>query len=153
VIDVNDWLREELIRRAEAEDPEECCGLISRTRKGLALWGATNVAKDPTAGFEIAPGSLLAIITEIGNQGQELVGVYHSHPHGPVTPSTEDILLAGNWPGLTWVIAGRSVCGGCKGEGEVAGPRAEGAPAAATVKCDGCDGAGTVPDVWAGVLA
>lgn len=158
--EVGDWLRAELFRRADAEDPEECCGLISEHGPtaglpdgGVSLWAAENVAPDPSAAFEIRAMDLQAILNQIVDRGEKLVGVYHSHPHGPITPSPEDIRFASGWPGLTWVIVGRSVCGGCRGKGEVPGPRPEGAPAAATVRCEGCEGAGTVPDMWRGVLA
>lgn len=162
-LEVTDWLREEILRRAEQEDPEECCGMISMgAGDGLALWAAENKADDPSKGFAVDPDDLLAILKQIGIEKHQLVGIYHSHVAGPITPSPEDMENAANWPGLTWVIAGRSVCGACRGEGEIVGARMQrgmgvSGPVGYKVEtrqpCDGCDGSGTIPDLWAGRLA
>lgn len=153
MLDLTDRGREELFRRADAEDPLECCGLISSDGDGLAFWGAENKAEDPSAGFAIDPDDMLKITKQAEARRERIIAVYHSHPGSSISPSPDDIEGAQAYPGLTWVIVGRSVCGGCRGEGEVPGPRPEGAPAAATVTCGGCEGQGTVPDIWIGVLS
>jgi proteasome lid subunit RPN8/RPN11 len=111
VIELTDWLRAELIRRADQEAPEEACGLISRAdparglpEGGIALWAAENAAEDPERGFVIAPDNLLGITRQIEARGETLAGVYHSHPAGTPAPSPGDLETASRWPGLTWII-------------------------------------------------
>lgn len=153
MIDIDEGGRAELFRLAAAADPDECCGLISDDDGALTFYPTENKAEFPSAGFAIDPDEMQAVMHKMVARGEQLVAVYHSHPGSALTPSTEDIENAAAFPGLTWVIVGRSVCGGCRGEGEIPAPRPEGGVAAATVTCTGCEGAGTVPDLWQGVLA
>jgi len=132
VIELTDWLRAELTQRADAEAPQECCGLISRGghiqgdgELPLCIWVAENVAEDPERGFEIAPDQLLRIIRHIEGTGETLVGVYHSHPAGVASPSPEDVATAARWPGLTWLIVARQPCPNCDGSGTVDGVEPE----------------------------
>jgi len=50
----------------------------------------------------VAPVALLAAETQAQSAGQELVGIYHSHPQGEATPSERDRAEA--WPALSYVI-------------------------------------------------
>ncbi len=113
MIEWTNWLREELARRALADVPHEACGLISGGATtvlgrvpGLHLWGAENAAESPTNSFLIAPTSQLAIVTQIAERKERLLGVYHSHPNQGAAPSDTDRELARLWPGLTWLIVG-----------------------------------------------
>lgn len=116
MIELDDWLRSELLRRAENEAPAEACGLISRGAGGkIALWAAENEAADPEHGFEIQSGDLLGILRQIEGRDETLVGVYHSHPGGEPSPSPADVETAARWPGLTWVIVAINACPHCGG--------------------------------------
>jgi proteasome lid subunit RPN8/RPN11 len=42
----------------------------------------------------MAPALLLQALEEIDAQGWELVGIFHSHPAGPPTPSPTDVAEA-----------------------------------------------------------
>lgn len=123
MIELTDWLRDELIRRADREAPLEACGLISRARKvdargkrPISLWEAENVAGEPETSFLIDPKEQTEILMQIWKGAGDLVGVYHSHPRGPATPSETDLTIArGHLVPLTWVIVGR--CTECDGAG------------------------------------
>lgn len=113
MIELTDWLRAELARRADAEAPQEAVGLISRAdptqrlpEGGIALWAAENVADDPEHAFGIAPEDLRAILHQVEARHETLVGIYHSHSESPA-PSPRDVETAAQWPGLTWVIVAR----------------------------------------------
>ncbi len=41
---------------------------------------------------------------QIEADGEELVGIYHSHTNSEAYPSQTDVNLAANWPGLLWLI-------------------------------------------------
>jgi proteasome lid subunit RPN8/RPN11 len=103
-MELSDRAKAIVVARAVEEAPEECCGLISQSDAGLSFWPAENSSPDPLAGFEIAPGDLLAILRQIEGREQALVGVYHSHPLGGTDLSPTDVEIAKLWPGLTWVI-------------------------------------------------
>jgi desampylase len=158
-IELTDWLRAELIRRAEAEAPNECCGLISRSSWAdpvapgrIHLWAAENASDRPDDSFYIATAVQLRILQEIEAQGQQLVGIYHSHPKSPPTPSPTDRVMAEGWPGVTWVIVGFPVCGRCGGAGDVPGDFASDA-SGGLMLCPDCGGADPVPDFWVGTLS
>jgi proteasome lid subunit RPN8/RPN11 len=158
VIELNDWLREELRRRALADDPEECCGLISRgpatdryPEGRLHLYGAVNAAESPTDSFLIAPRDQIAILKQIETDGHDLVGIYHSHPKGHPDPSQRDRQIARSWPGLTWVIVGRARCLGCGGSGWQSVDHDLEFDQELCPYCGG-DGLGPNPDFFAGIL-
>lgn len=155
-IELTDWLRAELWRRRDQEAPEEACGLISRyadgETSGVSLWGAENVAADPTATFEIGAENLRGILAQIEGRGEVLAGVYHSHTDSP-RPSPADVEAAARWPGLTWVIVGIGPCLECEGSGEVDAASGGEYTGAACVDCESADPPGSVPDYWIGVLS
>jgi proteasome lid subunit RPN8/RPN11 len=168
VIELNDWLREELRRRALAERPNECCGLIALKDGKMSLYGAENAAESPSDSFLIAPRDQIAILKQIEVSGQTLAGIYHSHPRGPAEPSARDREIARSWPGLTWVIIGCTECPNCTGgyiadiepeccgnttsSGECRGDCA--VPREVERPCPTCGGDGVVPgfDFFAGLL-
>ena len=84
---------EEVIQDAKAAYPREGCGLIAGLK--LSLGGTrfismTNVAAS-AAEFEMDPAELVNVLRDLRNTGEELIGIYHSHPHGPAEPSRTDI--------------------------------------------------------------
>jgi len=160
VIELTDWLRRELARRADQEAPQEACGLISRAKParglpegGIALWAAENASSDPEHHFAIDPDTLLGITKQIEARGETLVGVYHSHPGGVAAPSPEDVETAAQWPGLTWIIVGRGPCERCGGSGEVDATSGDEYTGAPCPDCEGSDPPGSAPVFWNGVLA
>jgi proteasome lid subunit RPN8/RPN11 len=101
-------LGDEIRRHARRELPEECCGvLLGRQEEGLktvvAVRPAANLASSRREDrFEIAPADLLTAIREGRARGLDLLGFYHSHPHGDPTPSRAD--LEQGWTGTTTLI-------------------------------------------------
>ena len=77
---------DELIAHAKACYPREGCGLLTPTR----FIPVTNIAPGATE-FEMDPAELIAALRDIRNAGEQLTGIYHSHPHGPARPSKTDI--------------------------------------------------------------
>ena len=49
-----------------------------------------NVLASPSA-YEMDPGKLIRAFRDLRNAGEQLVAIYHSHPHGPARPSKSDI--------------------------------------------------------------
>lgn len=98
---------EELFAHAREATPAECCGLVGGSgRRAAKVYRLRNVARDPLVGYEAAPEELFAAQRDIRERGQELLGIYHSHPRSaePV-PSETDVRLA-YYPSAIYFIIG-----------------------------------------------
>ena len=88
-------LRRELIGRARAEAPLECCGLLLGVRNQVRhIVPMTNVAAgDRRVRFRIDDESHIALAKVIRafRPALEVIGVYHSHPAGAAIPSASDL--------------------------------------------------------------
>jgi proteasome lid subunit RPN8/RPN11 len=94
---------------AERDFPRECVGALGGLPleglpldgladgpelRALALYPLPNIAPDPQRTYLADPGHLLRALRAMGAGGLTLVGLYHSHPHGPAWPSATDTHLA-----------------------------------------------------------
>lgn len=100
---------EEMYSHARAASPAECCGLIGgRGQEGCAenIYRLRNVAHDPLVAYEAAPEELFAVQRQMRGRGQQLLGIYHSHPRSPEPiPSEHDVRLA-FYPSAIYFIIG-----------------------------------------------
>jgi proteasome lid subunit RPN8/RPN11 len=97
---------EEMFAHARASTPAECCGLVAGRRgQARAIYRLRNVAHDPLVRYEAAPEELFAAQRDMRERGQELLGIYHSHPLSiePV-PSETDVRLAYYPPAIYFII-------------------------------------------------
>jgi proteasome lid subunit RPN8/RPN11 len=98
----------EMLAHAREASPAECCGLLGGDNEGSAraVYRLRNVAADPLVGYEAAPEELFAAQRIMRVSGQELLGIYHSHPRAkePV-PSETDVRLA-YYPTAIYFIIG-----------------------------------------------
>ena len=93
-------VRSALVEHAEAESPNEACGLIS-LRESVAerYFPGRNVAASPYRfELEIDPE-----VWFLEDEGYELA-VFHSHPASPPRPSRTDVENVGLWAGRPYVI-------------------------------------------------
>ncbi len=103
----------QLLAAARQAHPRECCGLLEGAREGdkirvVALHPTDNLASDPLAGFEIDPAVHLRLLRTLRGTGREVIGCYHSHPHGRASPSPRD--RANRCAaGVVWVIIATGV--------------------------------------------
>jgi proteasome lid subunit RPN8/RPN11 len=102
---------EEMYEHARTMSPAECCGLVGgQGGEGRAesIYRLRNVARDPLVAYEAAPEELFAVQREMRRMGQQLLGIYHSHPRSaePV-PSERDVRLA-FYPSAIYFIIGLS---------------------------------------------
>jgi len=91
-------LHEEMIRQADAGYPEEICGLLAgsidgRIGRAVRLYPVENMLHSPVA-YEMEPPAQVRAMIAIESEGLELVGIYHSHPTGPASPSPSDVAQA-----------------------------------------------------------
>jgi proteasome lid subunit RPN8/RPN11 len=101
---------EEMSAHAREASPAECCGWIGGTVDGQAssVYRLRNVATDPTIAYEAAAEDLFAAQKFMRERGEQLLGIYHSHPRAeePV-PSVTDVRLA-YYPLAVYFIIGLS---------------------------------------------
>lgn len=96
-------------RHAQAQRPEECCGiLIGHSQPGRSeverVVPTTNVAADRHRRYDIDPRQLLDAHRQVRREGGDIVGYFHSHPASAPCPSDTDLQQA--WPGVSYVIVG-----------------------------------------------
>ena len=97
-------VRRALEAHAEAEAPNEACGLIA-FRDGVAerYLPGENEAASPYR-FQLTPGSPQDFFLE--DEGYELA-VFHSHPTDKAEPSRTDVENIGQWEGRPYLILSR----------------------------------------------
>lgn len=106
---------EHLLAASSARLPEEACGLLIGRVEGAALRitrvvEARNLASDGGGQrFELHPEDYLAAERAARDEGQEIVGVWHSHPQSRAVPSDLDLEQA--WEGWSYLIVGCSASG------------------------------------------
>jgi proteasome lid subunit RPN8/RPN11 len=101
-------MREDVERRK----PNEACGLlagyiIQESYKVLRILPTQNMFHSPTR-YQVNPEEQLKAFNKIEEEGWELLGIYHSHPDGPETPSQTDISEA-YYPGVVHLIWSRNI--------------------------------------------
>jgi proteasome lid subunit RPN8/RPN11 len=95
-------------RQGETAFPAECCGaLVGRadgegTKDVARLAPLMNRRADDPHRYLIDPEDLRRLASELGAEGLEIVGYYHSHPDHPARPSAFDIEHA--WPWYSYLI-------------------------------------------------
>jgi proteasome lid subunit RPN8/RPN11 len=101
-------LRAQIEAEARAAYPRECCGLLVGQRSGerteiFLAHPALNVAAGDNR-FEIDPQAQFTLLRALRGTGREIIGCYHSHPHGRAEPSQKDATGASEI-GFIWLIA------------------------------------------------
>jgi proteasome lid subunit RPN8/RPN11 len=83
--------------------PEEACGILAGQGAVVRqVYFVENIRHSPVA-YEMDGPEQVRVMLEIETRNLELVGIFHSHPHGPPIPSATDIELA-YYPEAVYVI-------------------------------------------------
>lgn len=94
----------EMLADAIAASPREACGILLGKGEAItAIAPARNVHSSPETHFEIDPQALVDAHRAAREGGPQVIGYYHSHPCGPVRPSTTDQAQAAR-DALIWAI-------------------------------------------------
>ncbi|MGH9900991.1 MAG: Mov34/MPN/PAD-1 family protein, partial [Pyrinomonadaceae bacterium] len=98
---------EEVYAHAREASPAECCGLIGGVGGAArTIYRLRNVSPAPRAAYEAAPEDLFAAQQAMRSRGEQLLGIYHSHPRSPdPAPSEADVRLA-YYPAAVYFIIG-----------------------------------------------
>jgi proteasome lid subunit RPN8/RPN11 len=96
-----------MLEHARRERPRECCGLLvgAGVRVTVAV-PMRNLARGRTR-YLVDPAGHIALqrVLRVIEPAASIVGVYHSHPRGPATPSKTDVAEA-LYPDWIHVIIG-----------------------------------------------
>lgn len=100
-------IKKELLKRitehAFREFPNEACGILAGNQERVnKVYEMVNVEKSPATFFMDAQQQLM-VMKQIRNDGQEMIGIYHSHVASPAYPSAHDVELA-FYPDTSYVI-------------------------------------------------
>lgn len=94
---------EEMIAQAQAELPNEACGLLTGKNGAVVRrYPLTNTDCSPEH-FSFDPKEQFQVLREARAEGLEIIANYHSHPASPARPSEEDIRLAFD-PDILYII-------------------------------------------------
>ena len=84
---------DEIFADARRELPNECCGLLGGCGDFInSVYKLKNAAANPLVEYEAAPEDLFRAQKQMREQGENLIGIYHSHPRAAEPfPSQTDI--------------------------------------------------------------
>jgi proteasome lid subunit RPN8/RPN11 len=98
-------LRQRMLEHALGNPAEEVCGLVGgRGGTPAHYYPVANDAPDRSRRFLMNPGEQIAAMRRMRNAGEDLLGIFHSHPAAPAEPSAVDLELAA-YPGTVYFIA------------------------------------------------
>jgi proteasome lid subunit RPN8/RPN11 len=93
----------QIIAHSKEGKPEEICGLLrGRGNRAVELFRAENLAEDKVNNYTVDPKALL-LQFQFEDQGDEMMGIYHSHPISVAYPSGTDAWNA-YYPDSTYFI-------------------------------------------------
>jgi len=95
LVSITDAVMKSMQEHALSARPAECCGLLSGN-DGLitTLHPLRNDSERPESRYFASPEDLFSAMRRIRDDGQVLLGIYHSHPRSPAYPSTSDVEMA-----------------------------------------------------------
>jgi proteasome lid subunit RPN8/RPN11 len=97
-------LRDEIVAHVREEAPREACGLLAGRNGGITrVIRCKNVHPTPTTRYVIDPREQLSAFRAIDAAGEELLGIYHSHPVSQPYPSPTDRAEA-HYPDALYVL-------------------------------------------------
>jgi [CysO sulfur-carrier protein]-S-L-cysteine hydrolase len=96
-----------LLAQAEAELPNECCGMLAGVRDGdigrvMKRYPYTNVAETPATRYDAKDRELFDADRDMRRLQLVQLAIYHSHPTSAPVPSKTD--LARGYPGSVYLI-------------------------------------------------
>ncbi|MBI3811758.1 MAG: M67 family metallopeptidase [Nitrospirae bacterium] len=94
---------DQMLAHAKAEAPLECCGLLAGKDGAVEMiYPMTNADHSPVR-YMIDPKEQFVVFKEMRAKENDLVAIYHSHPHTEAYPSTTDVRLA-YYPDAVYII-------------------------------------------------
>lgn len=93
----------QMIDHARAAHPYEACGLLGgRQGRVTGVYALPNT-EESSVRYLAEPQAQLNAMLEIEEQGDQIVGIYHSHINAPPYPSPRDVAMA-HYPDAVYII-------------------------------------------------
>ncbi len=108
-------LFERMVNHSKEEEPIEACGFLIGDKvddEAVAshILPADNILSSPVL-FEISPEEIYKAWITAEKMGKDVVGVYHSHPHGGLTPSPRDVQFMRHSDFVWLILKGKRIRG------------------------------------------
>jgi proteasome lid subunit RPN8/RPN11 len=101
---ISQALVDEMVAHAREDLPNECCGMIGgRDGSATRVVRVENAAASPLR-YEMDPQGQFDALKAIEAEGEDLLGIYHSHTRSAAYPSQTDVNQAVAWPEQVYVI-------------------------------------------------
>ncbi len=104
MVRIKQHLLDKIFQHGEETYNEECCGLL--IGKGDLVTEVRRMRNTnsgtPTRRYNIDPLELMKVEDEVDERGDEIIGIYHSHPDHPAKPSQFD--LDHSFPNLSYMV-------------------------------------------------
>ena len=101
---ISQALYDEMVAHARADAPNECCGMIGgKEGEATSVIRVANSAASPLR-YEMDPQEQFDALKGVEADGDELLGIYHSHTKSAAYPSQTDVNQAVAWPEQIYVI-------------------------------------------------
>ncbi len=99
---------DEMVTHSKAELPNECCGILAGPDGTvMKAYRMSNVEASPFR-FSMDPLELVKVDSDAGDNGWDLLAIYHSHTGSEAYPSDTDVRIAGGtallWPDVRYVL-------------------------------------------------
>lgn len=96
-------LQEQVIAHCRSRYPKEACGLLAGKAGVVTQAYPMRNIEDSPIGYAMDPREQLQVDKQMRQQGQQLLGIYHSHTASAAYPSSVDVGLALS-PDIAYVL-------------------------------------------------
>ena len=95
MLHINKPIYQTILAHLQNQYPLEACGLLAGTANGRVThhYPIDNILQSQTA-YEMDPRQQIEAMLTIEANNQQLLAIYHSHPHSPPYPSPTDVAYA-----------------------------------------------------------
>lgn len=98
-----------ILEAVQSQQEVEVCGLMGGVWQGQTavvrqIVPVENISPTPATRYQMHPKTQSETILAFDKHGWQVVGIYHSHPHGEAVPSPTDIAEAA-YPDAVYLIA------------------------------------------------
>ena len=101
----------EILSQAQHSPENEICGLIGgRDGQAEHCYPVDNAALDQARRYQMDPKEQIDAMRNMRDNGEELIAIYHSHPHAPALPSETDLTEA-EYPDAAYLIVSLNTVG------------------------------------------
>ena len=108
MVQIRQQFIDEMITHAKADLPNECCGILAGPDGAvMKAYRMSNVEASPFR-FSMDPLELIKVDSEAGDNGWDMLAIYHSHTGSEAYPSDTDVRIAGGtaalWPDVRYLL-------------------------------------------------